>query len=518
MRAGVAGEASSLKAMVRICGVYGVSSILSRSIAFLLLPLYTRALSPEEYGIRAMVVVGIELTMLLTACGLKEAINRFYAGADGTRAAQLEAASTGILTHIGLIGSGVTLGVVFAPALSAPLLGDAALAPYLRLGLISGFLAHVHEAAFVYLRAERRASTVALVSLGSMFAMVVLNFLFVVGLRLGVAGIFYAEIIVFAVTGVTLTVRTLREVGVSFSPRVARAMLRFGIPLMLVPCASLFVSRADVMFLTHYGSLAYVGIYSLSVQCAQVLQLAVIYPFRYFWDSTQFQIAREDPEGRTFRRMFQWLTTLAIVAAFGCAVAAEHVIHLMAAPVFHDAARVVPILVIAYVLEGIYLFFNSALLVRNRTGLVGLVAISTAAVNLGANALLVPAFLAVGAATARVVAQIVMVGMTFVLAQRLWRQHPDFRGLAIVSGSAVALFLVAQSLPDGPLLLVVAAKALLVLVLCALAIGTGAVDRAEARRAFDLVRRRLRRRSRRGHDHRALPEDARPVPAPSVGE
>ena len=73
--------------------------------------------------------MGIELTMLLTACGLKEAINRFYAGADGTRAAQLEAASTGILTHIGLIGSGVTLGVVFAPALSAPLLGDAALAP-----------------------------------------------------------------------------------------------------------------------------------------------------------------------------------------------------------------------------------------------------------------------------------------------------------------------------------------------------------------------------------------------------
>src|SRR5687768_17052734 len=100
MRLAVASEPSSLKAMVRVCSVYGVSSLLSRSIAFLLLPLYTRVLTPEEYGIRAMVGLGLELTMLLAACGLKEAINRFYAGGDGGRAVRPEAASTGILTHM----------------------------------------------------------------------------------------------------------------------------------------------------------------------------------------------------------------------------------------------------------------------------------------------------------------------------------------------------------------------------------------------------------------------------------
>ena len=484
----------SLEGMARICSVYGVSSILSRAIAFLLLPLYTRVLSPEEYGIRAMVAVGVELTLLLTACGLKEALNRFYAGGDAERPLRPEAASTGILTHIALIGAGAAMGLAFAPWLAGPLLGDPALAPYLRLGMIAGFFIHVHEGTLVYLRAERRAATVAMVSLGNLLAMVALNLVFVVAFRWGVAGIFYAEILVFGISGAAFTLRILREVGTTFVPSLARAMIRFGIPLMLVPFASLFVSRADVMFLTHYGSLASVGIYALSVQCAQVLQLAVIYPFRYFWDATQFQIVRDDAGGRMFRRMFQWLTSLAVIAAFGCAIAAEHVIQLMAAPAFHEAARVVPILVIAYVLEGIYLFFNAALLVRNRTGLVGLVAVLTAVVNLGANALLVPSFLATGAASARVIAQTVMVVTTFVLAQRLGRQHPDFRGLTVLSASAVALFVVSQSLPELPLLVVVPVKGLLVLALCAVAIWGGAVDRDDARHAFDVVYgRRVRR-------------------------
>src|SRR5204863_170246 len=80
-----------------------------------------------------------------------------------------------------------------------------------------------------------------------------------------------------------------------------------------------------------------------------------------------------------YRRMFQWFTFTAVVAAFACAIAAEDVIRLMAAPAFHGAADVVPLLVVTYVLLGIHLFFNAALLIRNRTGLVAAIALLTAA-------------------------------------------------------------------------------------------------------------------------------------------
>jgi O-antigen/teichoic acid export membrane protein len=479
--------------MMRIWSVYGLSSILSRSIAFLLLPLYTRVLSPEEYGIRAMVSLGLEAILMVAACGLKEAINRFYVGGNAAGTARPEAASTGILIHAGLVGVGIGAGLLFSQSLSALLLGDAALAPYLRLGLVAGFFMHVQEGAFVYLRARQRAGTVALASLGNLLALVTLNLLFVVVLRWGVAGIFYSEIAVFGVSGLVFTVRALRETGVTFLPGVAREMMRFGAPLMFMPFTWLFLTRADVMFLTHYGSLASVGIYSLSVQCAQVLQLAMIYPFRYFWEPTQFALARDPASGPMFRRMFQWFTFLAVVAAFGVAVAADDVIRLMAAPAFHGAAVVVPILVMAYVLEAIHMFFNAALLVRNRTSLVAVVAVVTVTMNLVANAVLVPHFLAVGAAAARVGSMMVMVGTTYVLGQRLWPQQLDFRALAKVGGWAVALFIGSRFIPEMPLVAAVAVKGSLVVALAVLAIASGALPRRELASVWRVARARLRR-------------------------
>ena len=208
------------------------------------------------------------------------------------------------------------------------------------------------------------------------------------------------------------------------------------------------MSRIDGMFITHYGSLASVGVYAMAVQCAQVLQIALIAPFQQFWDPTQFELAHDPAGDRTFRRMFQWFTFMAVVSAFGCAILAEDVIRVMTGPAFHGAADLVPLLVVTYLLLGVQMFFTTALLVRNRTRIVAAIALLTALVNVCANALLVPYFLAAGAAIARIAAMAVMVTATYVVAQRLWGQRVDLVAFAKLSGWAVALFLLLRTLPE----------------------------------------------------------------------
>jgi O-antigen/teichoic acid export membrane protein len=478
--------------MLRIWSVYGVGSILSRSIAFLLLPLYTRVLSPEEYGIRAMVGLALELTLLLVACGMKEATTRFYVGDGSANGPRPDAGSTGIILHALLIGVGIMAGLLLAPWIAGPLLGNSALAPYLRLGLVAGFFMHLHEGAFVYFRARGRAGLVVGTSLVTLVAMVALNLLLVVGFRLGVAGIFYTEIIVFGISSLVFTGLALRELGLRFRPALARAMVRFGAPIMFMPLTWLVLTRTDMMFLTHYGSLAHVGVYVLAVQCAQVLALVVIYPFRQVWDPMQFQLGDDQAGRRMFARVFQWVTFLAIVAAFGCAIVADDVITLMAAPAFHAAAVVVPILVLVHVFEVIHILINSALLVRNRTALIAAVAVVTVVVNVAANAVLVPRFMAPGAAVARVLAMVAMVTVTWLIAQRLRRQQPNLGALAVTAGWAVVLFFAAAALPELPVPIVVLVKGLLIVAMASLAIGSGALERHELRDVWDVVRARVR--------------------------
>jgi O-antigen/teichoic acid export membrane protein len=170
---------------------------------------------------------------------------------------------------------------------------------------------------------------------------------------------------------------------------------------------------------------------------------------------------------------------------------------MMAAPPFHSAATVVPVLLAAHVVMGMSLFFNSGLLVKNRTALLGGVALVTAAVNVAANAVLVPRYFALGAAMSRFIALAVMATLTYVLAQRLWPQRPDFAALAKVVCLALAGFALSRFLPREPLLVSLAMKAGIVTVVIVLSILVGAVDRRDLQTVARFLRQRLHRMRRR---------------------
>src|SRR4051794_19021980 len=71
-----------LKELVRHSAVYGLGSIVARVLAGLLLPLYTRYLSPSDYGlIETLVALSAVLTALV-AQAMKSAFFRFYFDSD----------------------------------------------------------------------------------------------------------------------------------------------------------------------------------------------------------------------------------------------------------------------------------------------------------------------------------------------------------------------------------------------------------------------------------------------------
>ena len=64
--------------MLTALGVYTVLGFLPMGISFLLLPLYTARLSPEQYGILTEANVTHTFATLFFAAGLDAAFNRFY--------------------------------------------------------------------------------------------------------------------------------------------------------------------------------------------------------------------------------------------------------------------------------------------------------------------------------------------------------------------------------------------------------------------------------------------------------
>ena len=87
-------------------------------------------------------------------------------------------------------------------------------------------------APLAYLRVRNRS----LLYVGANFAKLLIglafNVLFLVGLHMGVRGVFYSALIANAIVGAALTTMLVREVGIRFARSASRDLLRYGVPLI----------------------------------------------------------------------------------------------------------------------------------------------------------------------------------------------------------------------------------------------------------------------------------------------
>ena len=99
--------------------IYSVGTLLTQFVSFLLLPVYTRYLTPADYGAPSLVMVGQSLIVLATELGIVSGLFRFHHHFDTD---EERSRLLGTVLHL-LIGTGavIFIGVQwFAPEIAAP--------------------------------------------------------------------------------------------------------------------------------------------------------------------------------------------------------------------------------------------------------------------------------------------------------------------------------------------------------------------------------------------------------------
>src|SRR3982750_2345773 len=115
-----------LRRLATTGAAYTAASILSKVIAVALLPLYTRYLSPKDYGAAEILFAAVVTASIIVRFGLIEAILRFYY-LEGEDPARVVKATFAALFWLGALGAPVALPL--AAPLSELLLDPSELPP-----------------------------------------------------------------------------------------------------------------------------------------------------------------------------------------------------------------------------------------------------------------------------------------------------------------------------------------------------------------------------------------------------
>jgi O-antigen/teichoic acid export membrane protein len=102
--------------------VYTVGMFLSRAVAFVMLPVYTRYLTPADYGTLQLIVVTFEVVSILAGSRLGAGIFHFYHKAQDSRGRR-ELLSTALLLMVGTYALASSLAFLAAAPLSRLVFG-----------------------------------------------------------------------------------------------------------------------------------------------------------------------------------------------------------------------------------------------------------------------------------------------------------------------------------------------------------------------------------------------------------
>jgi O-antigen/teichoic acid export membrane protein len=430
---------SETKLLAKHSTIYAIGNLLQKLIAFILLPLYTRYLTPDDYGVKELVAISTDVIGVLVATGISSALFRFYFDYEDPQQRNRVISST-YLSLGALASVAVAVLFLFAEPLSGMVLNDPQLKHYLMLGFGSLWFKVMNDVSRGYLRANQKSLHVISYSLVQLLVALSLNIYFLVYLGLGVVGIFYSSLIVSVLLFLFMTLPVIKQVGLGFSMPLVKEMLRFGLPLVPSQLGGFVVHLSDRFFIKEYLSIADAGLYSLSYRLGTLPGTFIVQPFNQTWLPRRFEIHKQPDSEQVFGRIFTYFLTVLFFAGLAVAILSKEILMLLAGSEFWSAYRIVPLIVIANLTFSLHYHFNFGLLLQKRTKLIAVVNISNGVLVLLLNWLLIPRFGVFGAAYATILAFVYKVSLTWFFSRRYYRPHFESARILKLVVTALVLY------------------------------------------------------------------------------
>lgn len=413
-----------IKRLTKHSAVYGIGHIISRFIGFLLLPIHTNVLLPEEYRTPALLFSSLAILNVIFSYGMDVAFLRFFILGESkeekrrifsTAFWMIMATGTCFMTFMlfnpipfsRLIFRSDEYAILIRLA-SGILLAD-------TLGLIP----------FLTLRGEEKSVRFVVLKSLNIVVNVSLNILLVVILRWGVKGIFIANLVASVFTLFTLLPIIVRWIRLRFDRETLLDLFRFGLPYIPSGLAVIIMDQIGRFFLDRMMGEEPTGIFSAGYKLGMFMAL-VVAAFRFAWHPFFLSTSKQEDAPKIFARV---LTYFLVVTGFFFLVISyfiEEIVRFRIAGIglvgeeYAAGIQIVPLIMLAYIGYGVYANFVVGIYLKKKTIYLPFITGTGALVNVVANIFLIPRLGIMGAAWSTLLAYASMAFTLYWVSRKLY--------------------------------------------------------------------------------------------------
>ncbi len=410
----------SLKNTLKHTAIYSFGNLSTKLIGLILLPLFTKLLTPDEYGILAILEISSQFLIIIFSSNINISMMRWCAE-EKDKIAEKAIVFTSVVS---ILVISVFLSVILIPFSSnfSILFFDSnKFKIYFTILFLTSSFGLFNLIPLNLIRLREKSVLYSVFTTIKFTTIMLLDIYFLVYEKMGVEGIILSQLIGQVLLSVMSIPFILKNIVFRFKFKILIEMLRYGLPLVFATISGLILSMGDKFIVKFISGDASVGLYTLGGRVAGIINVFIIQSFNLGYVPIAYKKIDTAGSNRFFSKVLTYYIFILIIAALTLSLFGKELIELFALnSKYWVSYTVVPLLAFAFVFKGMQNVFSLGFQFTKKTSYNVYIVLASAILNVILDFILVTRMGFIGAAIATLISFIFMTILTYIYSQKVY--------------------------------------------------------------------------------------------------
>jgi len=419
-----------LKKLLKNSFFYSISTFLSKGIGVILLPFYTRVLTPSDYGIMDLVAVSVLMVTNAFSLQTNQSMCRYYVD-DKSVEDQKSYFSTTMIFYIIIYSVIAFIVYTFRSSFALFLFGSASYSSVLTLAALNILINNVYYLTSTLYRLKSESKQFSLLSFIRTIASSLLIILFVLFLKMGVIGVFWGQIAANTLMLLIVLGKLIGNFDIKlFSRTKLFEMIRFGFPLVPTVLIIFIMQYVDRIMITKMIGIEALGLYAVGIKVSSLISL-LLSGFQLAWGPYVFGNYQKEDTKRIISIFFHYINIFSLLIVSFLLLFSSDLLKILADPSFYNAYKVVPLLSVSTLFFALGSYFSIGFGIANKNGIQSIIYLFVIIINISLNYMLIKKNGITGAALATMISFILSGISSIIISNRFYPIEYNLKKLAL---------------------------------------------------------------------------------------
>jgi len=424
----------SIKISFKESVIYGLGNVAVKVVGLILIPIYTNKeyFQVDEFGTYAILeACGLVLTAVM-ASALPQSLTRWFWDKDH-RENQKGIFFMSLTTQLVVSLLFCLILIPLSGSVSQMIFSNTSWEKAIILVILASSIQSVNNIINTLMRLQTRSLLYSVTNLLKLLIVLSLTLYFVLVKRMGIEGIFLAQVIGNAVIVLTLAGYTFKNIRPFFDRTIFSSMSVYGFPLLLANISAAALSVIDKFSLQSMAVLKSVALYTLAFKIASVLKLVIVDSIKLALGPMMIKRIDSPDNKRFYSKALLYSSYIVMFAIIPVSLFSYELIKILpGSEEYIGAAVIVPILAIAMLFMNMKEVTVYGLHIAKKTNIIGIIFSGVTFFGLGINILLIPVWDITGTNIAYLLSQLVYWLTCYYFSQRVFYVPYELRKISLI--------------------------------------------------------------------------------------